>query len=476
MDIRVPIELWFDTFRYLPRSSLIPLHAVSRTLHRVSRPLLFRTFAFHPYGADYDGAGGPFQFLLPGEVHIKRTCRRLRFWASDAIAPLVHQCTVSPWNYDHMEGVDYTSCHDGGMMLSLFFELLPQFTNIRRLVFFYVEFDQDALISLSSLPNLKTIELEKCSIAGDATPSILLKVEKLSFLHLGPPDELQRIGADKWLPMLDPDILSHLVLFPDRTTTAFFDTLPRLLFPNLHTLSIYVKSWPQLITCRNLPAVRTLCIQQFASSALPPAPEAILFPLLESYKGPPELLAFLDPAAAPRRLHITCPGPHILLPILNAHYAARAHSVTSLELTFDFLTTSAVRPLLSAFPNVAEFRMSVPWDPQNTLPPGEIGYTEQTLYEDLAAGSPFAAGIQSISIHWRLPSIHTRPTIISAARAAKTTLVAAHAALEDVRFSSPGLRYVWGTEQGESVDETDDIPDAWSALWRELVAGMVAGA
>lgn len=264
-------------------------------------------------------------------------------------------------------------------MLSLFFDLLPRFTNIRRLVFFYVEFDQEALISLSSLPNLKTIELEKCSIAGDATPSVLLKVEKLSFLHLGSPDELLRIGADKWLPMLDPDILSHLALFPDRTTTAFLDTLPQLLFPNLHILSMFVKSWPQLIAsgCHNLPAVRTLSIQQFASSALPPAPEATLFPLLESYKGPPELLAFLDPAAAPRRLHITCPGPHLFLRILNVHYA-HAHHVTSLELTFDFLTTPAVRPLLAAFTSLVDFRMSVPWDAQNTLPPdGEIGYTEQ---------------------------------------------------------------------------------------------------
>ncbi|KAJ7223853.1 hypothetical protein B0H12DRAFT_288117 [Mycena haematopus] len=39
-------------------------------------------------------------FFIPGEVETRRTIRRLHFWASDDVAPLVKECSVSSWDIE----------------------------------------------------------------------------------------------------------------------------------------------------------------------------------------------------------------------------------------------------------------------------------------------------------------------------------------------------------------------------------------
>ncbi|KAJ7736048.1 hypothetical protein DFH07DRAFT_109619 [Mycena maculata] len=176
VDIRVPAELWFDTFLHLPRDTLISVHSVSRTFHRISRPLVFKDFPFHPYGAVYEAISGnpwDFPFLLPDESKTKRTYRRLRFWASESIAPLVQRCTVTPWSHEKL--ADFTSSCYEGSILSTFFELLGSFTNLQRITFFFVSFDEVALQSLSSLIHLKEIEMDRCSIQPEIIPSTHIK-------------------------------------------------------------------------------------------------------------------------------------------------------------------------------------------------------------------------------------------------------------------------------------------------------------
>ncbi|KAF7358980.1 hypothetical protein MSAN_01238400 [Mycena sanguinolenta] len=95
------------------------------------------------------------QFLLLGGVEIKRTIRRLRFWASGDVAPLVKkECTVSPWNITFVERDQFVPCDDGNILLHAFSELLPRFTHVGKLNFDVVKFKQLSVDAIVFLPNL----------------------------------------------------------------------------------------------------------------------------------------------------------------------------------------------------------------------------------------------------------------------------------------------------------------------------------
>ncbi|KAJ6450084.1 hypothetical protein C8R45DRAFT_849298, partial [Mycena sanguinolenta] len=89
---RIPVEIWLEVFTILKRSNLIALHHVSHSFHRITRPLIFKHLHFHPYAGKDGHITG--YYLLPDETEIRRTVRRLRFWASDEVAPLVKDCSV----------------------------------------------------------------------------------------------------------------------------------------------------------------------------------------------------------------------------------------------------------------------------------------------------------------------------------------------------------------------------------------------
>ncbi|KAJ7473367.1 hypothetical protein FB451DRAFT_1367350 [Mycena latifolia] len=433
MDTRVPAELWFDIFRHLPEYSLKSLSSVSRSFHYIARPLLFTKFDFHPYAL---APSGQFRWLLPGEAEIKRTCRRLRFWASDSIAPRVQQC-----------------------LLPTFVRLLPRFTNLQRIVFRALAFDKESMDSLCSLPTrFKEIELNGCSTS--CNPSAPLNVEKFSVIQADP----YFTEASRWLPHLDAESLSHLTLTV-LPSPMHCPELTSLRFPNLHTLSTSPQSWTDLAAYRGVfSTVRTLTIPKrppvWSDGGLPMI-EPALFPRLETYLGSPQLIGILHPTSPPRRLGITECTPQLLLNIIQNYN--RAKFLTSLDIMLCYLHASVFRPLIARFTHVVEFRMTILLDPMPQLPLNEIVYTDQTLYEDLANDSPFACGIQEISIVWRWRSngwqpwrradiVH--PALISATQSAKTTLVSAHPALEQISLSSPRLRYSWFKETDtEDIDE-----------------------
>ncbi|KAF8215618.1 hypothetical protein K438DRAFT_1560595, partial [Mycena galopus ATCC 62051] len=96
----IPEEIWAETFVHLPRTALPQVNLTHRTFHRITRPLLFRHFEFHPYMgiAGYQiTACPPSGLLIPYAEHMPSLFDRLQFWSSPVIVPLVRTCRVSGW-------------------------------------------------------------------------------------------------------------------------------------------------------------------------------------------------------------------------------------------------------------------------------------------------------------------------------------------------------------------------------------------
>ncbi|KAJ6450082.1 hypothetical protein C8R45DRAFT_121569 [Mycena sanguinolenta] len=424
---RIPVEVWLEVFSILQRSHLLVLHHVSHSFHRITRPLIFKHFHFHPY-AGIDGHITGY-YLLPDESEIRRTVRRLRFWASDEVAPLVKDCSVSPWDAWPI----YTSCHNGDVLLTTFFDLLPRFTNLRKLSASYVKFKQPFLDAIVSLPNLKEIELGKCSVDQNITIGLPVKAERLTFLRLDNflhKDELT--GMQRWSAMVERSVLTNLSLLCVNAVTTFLDvdTVP---LPNITTLNAYIHR--DIGALHRFPGVRDLGI--FMDVMAFPHGIASLFPLLEKYHGPPEFLPFIDSCAPLRRLQIDLCSALRVLQILQP-CAQTLHSVTVLSLSFGSLPTHAFRPIMESFVSLLDFCLEIRLKRFTRHAPREM-HTARSLFLELAEASPFPRGLRDMTIIW---SAEASPDaeILLAARAAWATLKTAHPGLWQVHFAWPGAR------------------------------------
>ncbi|KAF7357273.1 F-box domain-containing protein [Mycena sanguinolenta] len=448
---RIPVEVWLQVFSILDRGDWIFLHRVSRAFHRISRPLLFKHLHFYPYAAvPYYGRTTP-EFLIPGEVEIKRTIRRLRFWTSDDVAPLVRECTVAPQTIGSAERGSYAACHDGDVLLRTFVQLLPRLTNLRKLSAFSVEFKQPFIDALVSVPNLKEIELGSCVTKEGITADHQLNVERLSFLDA---DRYgyETVGAQNWFSIVDMQMLTHLCLLSRNAVRTILNAgTAAPAFLNVVALAVDVNSLKQprdLVALRRFPAVRQVHISMYVEPPQPSNPS--LFPVLDTYHGPPEFLMFLDSRAPLRRLQIDQCLPARVGRILE-FCAHTLRGVTKLTVSFDGLPIVAFHPIVEAFPSLVEFRMHVSlyW----ATPPGEI-FTAQSLYLDLAEASPFPSGLQAITIVWWSDNGPDGLEVVPAAQAAWATLSAAHSELWRAQFAWPGAGCVFRrTADGESEEE-----------------------
>ncbi|KAJ6500905.1 hypothetical protein C8R45DRAFT_83395 [Mycena sanguinolenta] len=354
----VPTEVWLEIFSTLERHHLIPLYRVSRTLHRISRPLLLRHFAFHPYAA-INGDETSDDFLIPREVEFHYAMQRFRFWASDNVAPLVRECTIAPWNIAYEERYRYVSCYDGGdILLQIFFELLPRFTSLAKLSALYVRFNQLSIDAICSLPNLEEIELGKCPVDEGVTICPHSNVTRLKFLDKGPSHSYKEAlgGVQGWSSIVNPQTLTHLSLLPLCAITAFLD-INGAEFPNVESLDVCIYSWnSDIVALHRFPAVRRLHLSTDVLGSPPQA--AALFPLLDTYRGPPGFLLLLDARAAPRQLEIDGCMPQRLSQTLRScvHVLRR---VTALGLSFLCLPLGAFRPIVESFPALVHFCLEV---------------------------------------------------------------------------------------------------------------------
>ncbi|KAJ7124013.1 hypothetical protein C8R43DRAFT_831477, partial [Mycena crocata] len=93
MDSRkhAPEEVWSEILGLLPRDSLKDVSLTSRSFNRISFPLRFTRFIFHPYRLKLS------QDIVPlSTPEVDRALRRLKFWSSDEVALVVRSCSISP--------------------------------------------------------------------------------------------------------------------------------------------------------------------------------------------------------------------------------------------------------------------------------------------------------------------------------------------------------------------------------------------
>ncbi|KAJ6500937.1 hypothetical protein C8R45DRAFT_979581 [Mycena sanguinolenta] len=180
---RVPGEIWLETFSSLERSHLISLHQVSRSFHRICRPLLFKRFVFQCL-QELDGR-------MTGRYRI---AEEGKFGASFAACtfghPKIshHSSRVSPGHIlvkkrDSDRHVSHDD-DDSLILLEVFFELLSRFTNLRKFDSYGMRFQQCAIDAICSLPNLKDIELRNCSVDEGVMVSIPLKTTRLCVVQI----------------------------------------------------------------------------------------------------------------------------------------------------------------------------------------------------------------------------------------------------------------------------------------------------
>ncbi|KAJ7223587.1 hypothetical protein GGX14DRAFT_351973, partial [Mycena pura] len=90
-------ELWLEVFENLSYDSVIQASLTDRGFCRLTRPLLFSVFDFHPYALS-GGISPEENIYLPAPEKVEKAMERLRFWCSEQIAPLVRSCQISPWD------------------------------------------------------------------------------------------------------------------------------------------------------------------------------------------------------------------------------------------------------------------------------------------------------------------------------------------------------------------------------------------
>ncbi|KAJ7612294.1 hypothetical protein FB45DRAFT_940264 [Roridomyces roridus] len=457
MDVRVPDELWLEMFVDLARSDLISLHAVSRTFHCISRPLVFNSFDFHPYAVSVS----QIRQLPSNYTRVVEATARLLFWASRDIAPFVQRCTVRPWHrHTSDQNEDYAPCNDPERLLDTFFSLLPRFKNLRWATFAYVTFQSPRVSLLLSLQHLEDLCVEQCSMAaGDhLDPSVAIHIAKFQFLYSDPGPLIPTCGANRWLPLLEAEKLNHLTLSFDNGALAALQTAGPISFPNVHTLHIRVIEWQVIVYLPNFPNVRSLYIESYSDHPIPAGVERIVLTQLERYTGPVRLLVLFDPETSPKLLRILGCTDSLFLD--TARNWVNSHRVTVLALTLECLEPGTLRVLLEYWTGLVKFRLAI------QAGPGSYGEMERNLLTELAMLQvPQSLTHLFITSPVHMPESEAEKTeIISIARTAVSSLLLGRTNLGHLLILTFQREYQWlrfdGTEGVvESICQSGE--DGW---------------
>jgi hypothetical protein len=137
--------------------------------------------------------------------------KRLEYWASEDIAPLVRHCKVVP-SYSLPEldpSVD--RIEDASRLIDAFVQTLPRFFNLNHLECHHFPFGDEALSQLSKLRKLRTLEVTDCSVTASAAPRPALEVTNVHFSSYcstyGNVEERGRVG---WLDVLHPGSIRQI--------------------------------------------------------------------------------------------------------------------------------------------------------------------------------------------------------------------------------------------------------------------------
>ncbi|KAJ7806558.1 hypothetical protein B0H14DRAFT_3152889 [Mycena olivaceomarginata] len=286
---RVPNELWGEILGNVneyDRPTFQNFSLTCRAFLPVSRPFLFSTIRLTPYRIGNDG-----DLLLPPPAEVDRRLKRLEFWCSSEIAPLVRSCLIRPLDsYTGRDASKWSSSTDTPyILLDSLFRRLDHFTGLQRLHASGIHFTQARVDILSHLPRLFELHLSDCAVAPgehiETSPHVL-RMSDFSLCH----DSKSDPADDYWFPLLQPDQLRVL-----RSDFALGRTIYTISsFPNVQTLeAIMHRQTPSQYSTAlsKFPAVRILKLWGKGLHTDVVVPDAVaVFPVLEEYYGPHEAL------------------------------------------------------------------------------------------------------------------------------------------------------------------------------------------
>ncbi|KAJ7844029.1 hypothetical protein B0H13DRAFT_2364481 [Mycena leptocephala] len=383
---RVPNELWGEILgnvRQYDRPTFQNFSLTCRAFLPVSRPFLFSALRLTPYRIGNDG-----DLLLPPPAEVDRRLKRLEFWCSSEIAPLVRSCTIYPLDsYTGRDVSKWSSSTDTPyILLDALFQRLEHFTGLQRLHTFGIHFTQARL------------HLSGCVVAPgehiETSPHVL-RISDFSLCH----DSKSDPADDYWFPLLQPDQLR--VLRSDFALGRTTDTISS--FPNVQTLeAIMHRQTPSqyLTALSKFPGVRILKLWGKGLHTDAVVPDAVaVFPVLEEYYGPHEALPLFLAATTLRRVQITCARSEDLV---NRIQGSQGRNITSFNLT-ELLITSGVSNLDNMFTRVVYDPRKVPKDAVVDGRFGDevrIGFKLSTFFLKLADVPFLPPALERLAISW----------------------------------------------------------------------------
>jgi F-box-like len=194
--VALPPELWQAIFEDLSLQDVLNVRLTCKTFSALAKAQAFSNYNSLPYMPDRDSLS-----------------RRVEWWTSESISPLVRQCSINStriWAWHDPSGVP-----DGGNFIDPiyndFFQLLPRFVNTRRLHCRNIVFSDLVLTQLCQLERLTTLEIDSCIMIASIRPPML----KVTNFLLKTSALLLKYSATGgiprgWLEVLHPDYIRRI--------------------------------------------------------------------------------------------------------------------------------------------------------------------------------------------------------------------------------------------------------------------------
>ncbi|KAF7300161.1 hypothetical protein MKEN_01339600 [Mycena kentingensis (nom. inval.)] len=158
LEHAIPEELLLEIFQHLdPAHDLRSVLSTSRQFARIARPLAFSAFTVAIYGRNN-------ALEMPDPDTLGKSKSRIDFFLSANIAPLVRSCLVFLHrNFGGGDEEKYPE-YDSYPWLDYLLGRLDALIQLRDLRILHLYLPFSALPAIQSLPQLRTLDLEQCSL------------------------------------------------------------------------------------------------------------------------------------------------------------------------------------------------------------------------------------------------------------------------------------------------------------------------
>lgn len=336
---RLPPELWLIVFKtgQLGCRDISRVRLTCHTFAALAKALAFYHFTFRPCDEDPVHRN-------PKAFHFKA----LAFWMSEAIAPLVQECTVST-----LFGYSPHGAQD--LPLEEFFQNITKFRNITSLNFQFVPFDNMALAQIGQLTKLNTINLIDCTVIARNTPAIInaAHVQLRSYMRLMDCRERGQFG---WLDIFNPRVLRVLRIAMNEPRAVHLRGVTTTASPAPASDFDCVKEHIMLLLT-HFGALEELCIEPFQRGGRGgPSPFTfhVDLPSLRVYDGPIDLLeCFLSNGTLTDvTLHPLSKNHELSPDDLQKRHISQCDSVHSLTIHASDISRGLLNKISDCFPHL----------------------------------------------------------------------------------------------------------------------------